>query len=284
MDFQSALIGQLDPTKRKQPGMDLGAMSGTGGIAGSNPNAGQMSPEIAQLGGGSNLRADGQVDSLAPNEATAMANRAKSPLFGAGGMGAALLPGGGIAPGEGSPNAGLAPVLDGARSSANTRLMEGDAGKLANPNHAQKSPKYDFLQLAQQGKYGYNQIPEMLKELQGGPNAKHWQGWENEKGDLVYKGDPSQLGKEWGGVTNVDVVGGFGADGSNAQGWRWGAGDEQGGAPAGPGGPGGGMFGGSSISPVLQGDAQGNIQSALGKLGAPSDLLQQLLAQLQGGS
>jgi hypothetical protein len=52
-------------------------------------------------------------------------------------------------------------------------------------------------------------------------------------------------------------------------------------AAGGQGGP--GMFAGSSISPILQGDAQGNIQNALGKLSAPSDLLQQLLAQLQGG-
>src|SRR5687767_5101030 len=35
-----------------------------------------------------------------------------------------------------------------------TRLMEGDAGKLADAGHAAKSPKYDFLQLANQGKYG----------------------------------------------------------------------------------------------------------------------------------
>ena len=53
-------------------------------------------------------------------------------------------------------------------------------------------------------------------------------------------------------------------------------------AAAGPQG-GGGMFAGSSISPILQGDAQGNIQSALGKMSAPSDLLQQLLAQLGRG-
>lgn len=51
---------------------------------------------------------------------------------------------------------------------------------------------------------------------------------------------------------------------------------------AAPGG-GGGMFAGSTISPLLQSDAQSNIQNALGGLSQPTDFLQQLIAQLQGG-
>jgi hypothetical protein len=71
-----------------------------------------------------------------------------------------------------------------------------------------------------------------------------------------------------------------------------GGGESGGGSPHGgpTGGPeplalGGGhapSFGGSSINPMLQGDAMGNIQSALSKFQQP-DLLQKLLAQLQQG-
>jgi hypothetical protein len=214
-----------------------------------------------------------------------------SPITGAGGTATNTGMGGGLDLGALSGTGGIAgsapaapsapPMMGPAAGSAHTNLLEGDTGKLADLEHAKKSPKYDFLQLAQQNKYGYNQLPEMLKELQSGPNAKHWQGWTANKGDLEYKGDPSQLGQEWGGKTSVDAVGGFGQDGSTASGWRWGIDDAGTGAPGGPGGQ--GMFAGSSISPILQGDAQGNIQSALSKLSAPSDLLQQLLAQLQGG-
>jgi hypothetical protein len=158
---------------------------------------------------------------------------------------------GGIAPGD-APNAGTAPPLEPGSGDPNmpdvpgptpykgtqpqtgstaapgtyrTKLLEGDVNKLKDPAHAAESPKYDFLQLAQQNKYDYNQLPQMLEELKAGPNGKHWQGWVAEKGDLVYKGDPSQLGPEWGGVTSVDAVGGYGADGSTASGWRWGADD-----------------------------------------------------------
>ena len=104
-----------------------------------------------------------------------------------------------------------------------TKLMEGDAGKLANVNHAKKSPKYDFLQLAQQNKFNYDQLPQMLAELQKGPNAHHWQGWTADRDKFKFTGDPGQLGEAWKGVTVVDAVGGFNS--GNPQGWRWGADD-----------------------------------------------------------
>jgi hypothetical protein len=198
------------------------------------------------------------------------------------------LGGASIAPGEGAPNASPAPTLDQpvpslpaapAAPKANTRLMEGTTEKLADLGHAVKSPKYDFLQLAQQNKYGYNQLPEMLKELQGGANAKHWQGWTADKDKLRYSGDPNALGSEWGGVNTVDTVGGFGADGSNASGWRWGVADGDPSAPQGNGGP---SFAGSTISPMLQGNAQAGIQSALQGMGGDSSRLQELIKALGG--
>jgi len=170
-----------------------------------------------------------------------------------------------------------------------TRLMEGDAGKLANTAHAAKSPKYDFLQLANQGKYGYDQLGDMLGELQKGPNAAHWQGWSADKDKLRFGGDPSQLGDAWQGVTEVDAIGGFNS--GNPQGFRWGAGSDG----SGPGEPaaapqGGGInagrpsFAGSTISPMLQGDAQANIQSALQNIGGLADgsRLQELIKALGG--
>jgi hypothetical protein len=228
---------------------------------------------------------------------------------------------GGIAPGEDAPNAGAPPMLDPIATAPpsspigtvpdaggplagvmpatsaprnNTRLMEGDAGKLADVGHAAKSPKYDFLQLANQGKYGYDQLGDMLAELQQGPNAKHWQGWTAEKDKLHYTGDPNALGSEWGGVKTVDTIGGFGADGSNASGFRWGVDDPS--AQAGQQGQGGQMpgdlamqalsqvpkFGGQQIDPRLEGDPLQAILQALSQMGGGAPNQQALLNQLRG--
>jgi hypothetical protein len=171
------------------------------------------------------------------------------------------------------------PLQDGPAAPRNsTRLMEGDAGKLADVGHAAKSPKYDFLQLANQGKYGYDQLGDMLKELQGGPNAAHWQGWTADKDKLRFAGDKSQLGQAWDGVTEVDAVGGYNS--GNPQGFRWGAGSD-GSGPGQPAPQGGGM----SLAPMLQADPSANIQSALGKFGQAQDggFLAKLIAQLRGG-
>lgn len=132
-----------------------------------------------------------------------------------------------------------------AAGSAKTRLMEGDPTKLADPSHAANSPKYDFLQLANQNKYGYNQMGDMVKELQSGANGRLWQGWAADgKGNLQFTGDPSQLAPEWKGVKSVDAVGAYGnmAQGKDAAGWRWGV-DDPGAQPAaaGAGAPSGGI-------------------------------------------
>lgn len=121
------------------------------------------------------------------------------------------------------------------QKSFQTKLMEGDPNKLGNAEHMAKSPKYDFLTLANSGKYNYDQMGDMLKELQGGPNARLWQGWATDgKGNMTFQGDPSQLAPEWNGKKRVDAVGAYGdfANGGQAQGWRWGIDDD---APAGPG-------------------------------------------------
>lgn len=191
----------------------------------------------------------------------------------------------GVAGGAFAESGGAPPVQAAAPSAApapfqrnSTRLMEGDAGKLANADHAKKSPKYDFLQLANQGKYGYDQLGDMLTELQGGPNAAHWQGWSADKDKLRFGGDPSQLGDAWGGVTEVDTIGGFNS--GNPQGFRWGADDQGSAAPP----QGGGLFAGSSISPMLQGDASAGIQAAMQGIGGLNDntRLQELIKQLGG--
>lgn len=170
-----------------------------------------------------------------------------------------------------------------------TSLMEGDPGKLADKGHAAESPKYDFLQLAQQNKYDYTQMPEMLKELQSGPNARLWQGWTADgKGNFVFTGDPAQLAPEWNGAKRVDAVGAFGniGNGGKASGWRWGVDDGGTGGAASGGAP---SFGGvrgpmnSSLDPLLQGgDVMAKIQAALKQLSGPRSNAEALFAGLGG--
>lgn len=160
-------------------------------------------------------------------------------------------PGGFAGPAAQGPVSAGAPAPS---STFRTQLMEGDTAKLGNTEHMAKSPKYDFLTLAQSNKYNYTQMPEMLKELQGGPNGRLWQGWTADgKGNFVFQGDPSQLAPEWGGVKRVDAVGSFGnlANGGQAAGWRWGADDPNaalGGAQLGPA-----ILG--TVQPTVDGDA-----------------------------
>lgn len=102
--------------------------------------------------------------------------------------------------------------------------MEGDPTKLQDPNKAINDPKYSFLQLANSGRYNYNQLGDMLKELQGGAAGSLWQGWTANGDKLSYTGDPSKLADVWGGVDSVDAIGGFGNFGKGeVGGWRWGA-------------------------------------------------------------
>lgn len=100
------------------------------------------------------------------------------------------------------------------------RLMEGDPNKLdPSKGHQSKSPKYSFLQLANTGRYGYDQLGDMLKELQQ-THPDFWGGWTVENDKFRYGGDPAKLHANWNGVREVDAVGGFRS--GNPQGFRWG--------------------------------------------------------------
>jgi hypothetical protein len=188
----------------------------------------------------------------------------------------------GIQGGPGGLGGSANPSTPSVKQNFQTRLMEGDSAKLdpAN-NHQDKSPKYSFLQLANQNKYNYDQMPNMLKELQSGPQARFWQGWSADgKGNFVYQGDPSQLAPEWNGVKRVDAVGAFGdfKNGGQAGGWRWGADD---GAPGGQGGHGGGAN--SLDNPIFQQAILGSSPTVNGNESGShtQSLRDQILAALQ---
>jgi hypothetical protein len=151
------------------------------------------------------------------------------------------------------------------------RLMEGESGKLGNAEHAAKSPKYDFLNLAQSGEFNYDQLPQMLQKLQSGPNAALWNGWSANGDKFTFNGDPSQLHPTWNGVTSVDAIGGFKS--GNPEGFRWGA--EGPGGPAPQGGPSPSLGGMQSaiLGTGTPGEAQGGDYSA--------NLLKQIMQALQ---
>lgn len=176
---------------------------------------------------------------------------------------------------EAAPNAAPAP----AAPKANTRLMEGNAEKLNDPSHALKSPKYAFLQLANSGKYGYDQLGDMLKELQGGASGRFFQGWTADGDKLRYAGDKSQLAPEWNGVDIVDAIGGFKS--GNPQGWRWGADEAEQLMRAQS--PGGSANLQGSLNSLLTGSPTMAISNAMNKYTGQSDYLKALLAQLGQG-
>lgn len=105
----------------------------------------------------------------------------------------------------------------------NVGLMEGDPDKLKSAAHALKSPKYQFLQLAQTGRFNYDNLAGMLAELQQ-TNPDFWKGWVADGDKFRYTGDPNKLHGAWEGVTEVDAIGNFtSTDGSSPTGFRWGA-------------------------------------------------------------
>jgi hypothetical protein len=158
----------------------------------------------------------------------------------------------------------------------NTRLMEGDAGKLADAGHALESPKYAFLQAANTGKYNYSDLGKLLSDLQGDSRpevASAFKGWSANGDKLTYGGGMSTLDPRWNGVTSVDTIGGFN-DPNGPQGFRWGAEDPNQNARADL--PAGSMtMAGGGADPM----------AALGALGNGSTLqkIQAALAQLMNG-
>jgi len=152
--------------------------------------------------------------------------------------------------------------------------------KLGSAEHAMKSPKYAFANLAQSGQFGYNDVGGMLAELQK-TNPEFYQGWEQIPGKekIRFTGDPSQLHEAWKGVDEVDLVRNFtqaggGFDPSKAAFW-WGTSTPQeraqgGAAPQGPANP----FMQQAILGTLGGGQEGNDYAAR--------LQQQILSALQG--
>jgi len=254
MDFQSALIGQLDPTKKKLPGDDLaqaavqpggmemgGAMGAPGGFGG-NTGINGRGTEVAESRGG--LAPGGMTMSPAPVGDAPIA----SPI---------------------GPADAPKPASDFGRT------MGYDPGKFNDPN--KHDFKYDTARVLSRFDPKAGFTPDVINALNGELGGTY--------GNFSDSGDKLSLSraknaKDAADFANQDWIYAH-KTGNDATKWNFGGG---GAAPAdGPAQGGGGMFGGSSISPILQGDAQGNIQSALSKLSAPSDMLQQLLAQLQGG-
>lgn len=90
-----------------------------------------------------------------------------------------------------------------AAAAGSTRLYGTlDQNKLADPNHAIKSPKYQLLQAAQ-GMTSYN-VPELLGKLQQQDPAR-WNGWEfNGTDKLVYRGNA--LDPRFEGATELDII------------------------------------------------------------------------------
>lgn len=152
------------------------------------------------------------------------------------------------------------------------KLAGYDMGKFDNPNWM--SPKYQVARVQAQFDPSQGLTPEYLAALN-----------KLNLGTFSGKGDKFTLANgvpKWDGMTNGDMIGDFG--GKNlwtlqGDGPGWNQPDAQHGGHAGGGAP---SFAGSSISPLVQGDAQARIQQALGGFGQ-SDFLQQLLAKLKGG-
>lgn len=191
------------------------------------------------------------------------------------------------------PSIAGAGIADAPAARNSTRLMEGDAFKLDPANqHQLKSPKYAFLQAANSGKYGYNDLAKMLGDLQADPNSgKFFKGWSANKDKLSFAGDRSQLDPAWNGVNSVDAIGAYGnmAQGKEPGGWRWGADSPE--SLAAAAGPGGGPDGDPSSSPYSQnsmidtsGDFFTNLMKQLqSSSGAPNKLDAQAVKAMMGG-
>lgn len=159
----------------------------------------------------------------------------------------------GIAPGENNPTSAPAPT--GPRTNVYEPI---GADRLANPNTA--SPKDLFLSKAQN--YQYNQLGDLLKDLQSDPTtSRYFQGWSAASPDVMrYTGDPSKMASEWGGVDSFDVIAGYDKTNNTAQGWRWGVGE------------GGGMWGlmnnvGAPSGGGLSGISGSGLEALLAMLG-----------------
>ena len=148
-----------------------------------------------------------------------------------------------------------------------------DQGKLNDPNHALKSPKYQLLQTANQGKYGYDQIGDLLKDLQG-QNPDRWGGWSAQGDKLRFGG--GQLDGAFNGATELDIIHGF-KDPNGPGGWGF-----QTNLPDGVGGGTQQMpLQAQGMPPLDAGSGLAGVQQNLAQLSQPTNI-QALLARLQG--
>lgn len=169
---------------------------------------------------------------------------------------------------------GAAPVRDYGRLSAGY-----DAGKLNDPN--KHDFKYDTARVMSQFDPRQGFTPDVINAL----NQLDYGTFSGAGDKLSLSG--AKNAKDAGDFANQDWITALKAQNGDTK-WNFGGGavgeQEARQAPQ-MGGMGRPSFAGSTIPGLLQGDAQGNIQSALGHLGNTSDdsMLQRLIAQLRGG-
>jgi hypothetical protein len=174
-------------------------------------------------------------------------------------------------PGAGEiPGASVAPQYGKTVGKYGSALEGYDSGKL-NSGHA--SPKYLIGRTLSNFDPRQGVTPEVLAAL----NSLGIGQFSGSKDKVqIANGDP-----RFEGVNAIDLVRGFN-DPNSGGGWQFGAegGPSQAAAPQA-----GGLFKGSSIPQMLQGDASAGIQQALANIGGLSNpsRIQQLIAALSGG-
>ena len=112
--------------------------------------------------------------------------------------------GGGPEPGHPSVPQPPAPPTPGAPTKPGTvpprtervsSLAEGEGRKLADQNHINTSPKYQFLSMMPY--YGRGEEQQLLSDLQS-KYSDYWSGWQwDGKGNFRYGGDPAKLNEAW---------------------------------------------------------------------------------------
>lgn len=157
-----------------------------------------------------------------------------------------------------------------------SRVMGVDAGKFNDPN--KHDFKYDTQRTLSQFDPKAGFTPDAIDAL----NKLGYGTFSSGGGDKVSL-TGAKNAKDAADFANQDWIGAYDAQNGDTK-WNFGGGgvaqQQERAAPQG----GGGMFAGSSIAPLLQGNASSNIQSALGNIGGAGDdsLIQRLIAQLRG--
>jgi hypothetical protein len=211
----------------------------------------------------------GLINALMGGDAIGGATPAEPGGF-AGDRGAQIAP-----PSAEIPAAGvMPPIADAPPPSGNpagdfSRLNGYDPSKLADPN--KHDFKYDTARVMSQFDPRQGFTPDVLAAL----NKLDYGTFSGSGDKLSLSG--AKNAKDAADFADQDWIRAYHAQNGDTK-WNFGGG---GAAPQGAptGGP---SFAGSSLSPLLQGDAAGGVQQALGQFPEQSDFLQQLLAKLKG--